>query len=66
MSQKDNTLFYHSLYPSIFKKTLDEESFLYSLTSDEVIKILETDKDKGLDSKRAEDLIAEHGENRWV
>jgi Ca2+-transporting ATPase len=64
MSQKDNTLFYHSLYPSIFKKTLDEESFLYSLTSDEVVKILETDKDKGLDSKKAEELINEHGENR--
>lgn len=63
---KEDRFFKDSLYPSIFNKTLDEESFVYSMHSDEVLSILKTDKDKGLSQKRAEELIEEHGENKIV
>jgi Ca2+-transporting ATPase len=53
-----------SLYPSIFQKTLDEEAFIYALTTDEVIKILRTDKDTGLTSVDAKKLIEVHGQNK--
>ncbi len=64
-NNSQNKHFYEtSLYPSIFQKTLDEEAFIYSLTPDEVIKILRTDKDKGLSSTEVEKLIEVHGQNK--
>lgn len=63
---KDSRFYRDSLYPSIFDKTLDEEAFVYSMHSDEVIEILKTDKEKGLSSTRAKELLIEHGENKVV
>ncbi len=62
MSQKNN-IFRNSLYPSIFKKTLDEESFVYSLPKDEVLRILETDEILGLKQSQVNKLLEEHGNN---
>ena len=63
MSQNKNKIFSNSLYPSIFNKTLDEESFVYSLDFQKVIEILKSNEHTGISEKNADTLIEEHGEN---
>jgi Ca2+-transporting ATPase len=63
MSQIKHKTYSSLLYPSIFKKTLDEETFVYSLDVKSVLQILQTDEYTGIKSEKAKELITEHGYN---